>query len=297
MKIGIIGTGMMGSQIALRLAQKGHEVIVFNRDWSKTERLGTHGIGVTDQPAEIGRSCDIALICVKDYKAVSNVSFEKNGLIENPIKDLIVLQCSTISPDESNEVAELYSSKGVKIVSIPIVGGVSAAERGELILIAAGAKSDYDKSIPILKDISKQSFYIGSNHGSASTLKLAVNINISLIAIALAEGLVFVKGNNIDPNIFVRILNSTYFRTGISENKGPKIANDEYVASFYLTNMVKDLNLALRTAHNSGLTLPTTASAHTVYRASEVIGLSNMDYTSVALFLLKLNGYEGFGAA
>ena len=59
-------------------------------------------------------------------------------------------------------------------------------------------------------------------------------------------------------------------------------------------NMVKDLNLALRTAHNSGLILPTSTSAHAVYRASEAFGLSNMDYTSVASFLLKLNGNNTF---
>jgi 3-hydroxyisobutyrate dehydrogenase len=112
MKVDIIGTGMMGSQIALRLVLKGHEVTVFNRDRSKSEKLRTSGLGVADQPAEIGRYCDIALICVKDYEAVSNISFEKNGLIENPNKDLILLQCSTISPDESNKVADLYSSKG-----------------------------------------------------------------------------------------------------------------------------------------------------------------------------------------
>ena len=181
------------------------------------------------------------------------------------------------------------------MVSVPILGGISAAESGELILIAAGDKTDYDQSESILKDISKQIFYIGSNHGTASILKLAVNINISLIALALAEGLVFVKGNKIDPNIFVKIFNCTYFKTGISENKGPKIANDDYTTSFHLMNMVKDLNLALRTAHNSGLVLPTTTSAHTVYRASEVFGLSNMDYTSVASFLLKLNGSNTFG--
>jgi 3-hydroxyisobutyrate dehydrogenase-like beta-hydroxyacid dehydrogenase len=59
-------------------------------------------------------------------------------------------------------------------------------------------------------------------------------------------------------------------------------------------NMVKDLNLALRTAHNSGMILPTTSSAHAVYRASEALGLSNLDYTSVASFLLKLNGNNTF---
>ena len=299
MNIGIVGTGLMGSQIALRLAHKGHKVMVFNRDKSKVEKLrsanGSITLGVANQPSDIGSNCDIALICVKDYEAVSNVSFEKGGLIENPKADLVVIQCSTIAPDESHKIADLYSSKGIKMVSVPLLGGISAAERGELILIAAGDKTDYDQSEPILKDISKQVFYIGSNHSTASILKLAVNINISLIALALAEGLVFVKGNNIDPNIFVKIFNSTYFKTGISENKGPKIANDNYTTSFHLMNMVKDLNLAMRTAHNSDLILPATTSAHAVYRASEVFGLSNMDYTSVASFLLKLNGNNTFG--
>jgi 3-hydroxyisobutyrate dehydrogenase len=299
MNIGIVGTGLMGSQIALRLAHKGHKVTVFNRDKSKAEKLRSANasitLGVANQPSDIGCNCDIALICVKDYEAVSNVSFGKGGLTENPKADLVVVQCSTIAPDESHKIADLYSSKGIKIVSVPILGGISAAERGELILVAAGAKTDYNQSESILKDISKQIFYIGSNHGTASILKLAVNINISLIALALAEGLVFVKGNKIDPNIFVKIFNCTYFKTGISENKGPKIANDDYITSFHLMNMVKDLNLALRTAHNSGLVLPTTTSAHTVYRASEVFGLSNMDYTSVASFLLKLNGSNTFG--
>jgi 3-hydroxyisobutyrate dehydrogenase len=299
MNIGVVGTGLMGSQIALRLAHKGHKVTVFNRDRSKAEKLRRANASITldvaNQPSDIGCNCDIALICVKDYEAVSNVSFEKGGLIENPKTDLVVLQCSTIAPAESHKIADLYSNIGIKMISVPILGGISAAERGELVLIAAGAKADYDQSESILKDISKQVFYIGSNHSTASILKLAVNINISLIALALAEGLVFVKGNNIDPNIFVKIFNTTYFKTGISENKGPKIANDDYTTSFHLMNMVKDLNLALRTAHNSGLVLPTTTSAHTVYRASEVFGLSNMDYTSVASFLLKLNGKNAFG--
>jgi 3-hydroxyisobutyrate dehydrogenase len=299
MNIGIVGTGLMGSQIALRLAHKGHKVTVFNRDKPKAEKLRSANSSITldvaNQPSDIGSNCDIALICVKDYEAVSNVSFEKGGLMESPKADLVVIQCSTIAPDESRKIADLYSSKGIRMISVPILGGISAAESGELVLIAAGNRTDYDQSESILKDISKQVFYIGSDHSTASILKLAVNINISLIALALAEGLVFVKGNNIDPNIFVEIFNSTYFKTGISENKGPKIASDDYTTSFHLMNMVKDLNLALRTAHSAGLILPASTSAHTVYRASEVFGLSNMDYTSVASFLLKLNGNNTFG--
>ena len=147
MNVGIVGTGMMGSQISLRLAHKGHKVTVFNRDRSKAEKLSTTSsitLDVANQPADIGCNCDIALICVKDYEAVSKVSFEKGGLIENPKEDLVVIQCSTIAPEESHKVADLYSSKGIKLVSVPILGGISAAERGELILVAAGARTDYD---------------------------------------------------------------------------------------------------------------------------------------------------------
>ena len=297
MNVGVIGLGMMGSQIALRLALKGHKVSVFNRDRSKAERLHTSdstNLKVVDQPKEIGNSSDIAIICVKDYQAVADVCFKTGGLIETTNTDLIVIQCSTISPDESNKVADFYSNKQIRMLTVPMLGGTTAVERGEITLIGAGPKSVYEVAEPILKDLSGQIFYIGSDHRAASALKLAININIALIALALAEGMVFARGTGVDTGTFVKILNSTYFKTGISEKKGPRIVNDDYTASFYLTNMVKDLDLALRTAYTSGLTLPTTASAEAVYRASEAFGLSVKDYTSVASYLLKLNGFNTF---
>jgi 3-hydroxyisobutyrate dehydrogenase len=295
--VGVIGLGMMGSQIAVRLALKGHKVTVFNRDRSKVEKLHTTcttNLKVADQPKEIGNSSDIAIICVKDYQAVTNVSFMTGGLIETTNADLVIVQCSTISPDESSKIADLYSKKQIKMLSVPMLGGTTAVERGEITLIGAGPKTAYKLAEPILKDLSTQIFYIGSDHRIASALKLAININIALIALALAEGLVFARGTGIDTGTFVKILNSTYFKTGISEKKGPRIVNDDYTASFYLTNMVKDLDLALRTAYNSGLTLPTTATAEAVYRASEAFGLSMKDYTSVASYILKLNGFNTF---
>jgi 3-hydroxyisobutyrate dehydrogenase len=180
------------------------------------------------------------------------------------------------------------------MLSVPILGGIAAAERGDITLIAAGPKIAYEMAEPILKALSAQIFYLGSDHRTASALKLAFNIHIALLALALAEGLVFSKGTGVDTITYLKVLNSTYFKTGISERKGPRIINGDYNASFHLVNMVKDLDLALRTAYTSGLTLPTTASAEAVYRASEAFGLSKMDYTSVASYLLKLNGFSTF---
>ena len=306
MKIGVIGTGMMGAQLAIRLAKSGHEVIVFNRDRSKAQTvqhsIAENKIRIASTPAEVGNNAKFVIVCVKDHQAILDITTAKGdaGLIDSPNsdrtgKDFIVIQCSTISPTESNHVADLYGNKSTKVITVPIIGGISAAERGELILIAAGPKKSLIRAKSLLKDISKQVFYVGSNHGTASTLKLAVNINIALIALALAEGLAFVKGTGLDPDIFIKILNSTYFRTGLSENKGPKIIHDEYSPSFSVANMAKDLKLTLQTAYSSGLTLPATASSHAIYKASEVVGLSNLDYTSVASFILRLNGISRFG--
>jgi len=299
MNVGVIGLGMMGSPIATRLDMKGHKITVFNRDRSKAEKLNatrTKKLTIADQPKDVGDTSEIAIVCVKDYQAVTNVSFATGGLIESSNRDLVVVQCSTISPEESNKLSDLFSKRQIRMLSVPILGGTAAVERGEITLIAGGPKTAYELAEPILKDLSAQIFYMGSDHRTASALKLAFNIHIALLALALAEGLVFAKGTGVDTDTYLKVLNSTYFKTGISERKGPKIINGDYDASFHLVNMVKDLDLALRTAYTSGLTLPTTASAEAVYRASEAFGLSSMDYTSVASYLLKLNGFDTFRA-
>jgi 3-hydroxyisobutyrate dehydrogenase len=278
---------------------KGHKITVFNRDRSKAERLNatrTKKLTIANQPKDVGDTSEIAIVCVKDYQAVTNVSFATGGLIESSNRDLVVVQCSTISPEESNKLSDLFSKRQIRMLSVPILGGTAAVERGEITLIAGGPKTAYELAEPILKDLSAQIFYMGSDHRTASALKLAFNIHIALLALALAEGLVFAKGTGVDTDTYLKVLNSTYFKTGISERKGPKIINGDYDASFHLVNMVKDLDLALRTAYTSGLTLPTTASAEAVYRASEAFGLSSMDYTSVASYLLKLNGFNTFRA-
>jgi len=130
--VGVIGLGMMGSQIALRLALKGHNVTVFNRDRSKIEKLltnGTTNLKMAHQP----NISDVALIYVKDYQAIENVTFMTGGLIETTNADLVVIQCSTISPDESSKIADLYSKKQIKMLSVPMLGGTTVSPMNQLL--------------------------------------------------------------------------------------------------------------------------------------------------------------------
>ena len=96
----------------------------------------------------------------------------------------------------------------------------------------------------------------------------------------------------IDPSIFIKVLNSTYFKTGLSEIKAPKMIKKEFSPSFHLKNMLKDLELATTTAQLNGLTLPQTALAEQMFRAANNIGFSDHDYTAIYAFLAKINGLE-----
>jgi 3-hydroxyisobutyrate dehydrogenase len=172
------------------------------------------------------------------------------------------------------------------------MGGPAAAEAGELVPIVAGSQAVFERAKPAIQALGKNIFYLGDKDGSANAVKLALNLNIALIASAVSEGITLVRGAGIDPGIFVQILNSTYFKTGLSERKGPKMAAGEFEPSFHLKNMLKDLELASSTALAEKLTLPQTAVAQQLFRAANNSGYSEMDYTAICAFLGKINGLE-----
>jgi len=127
-------------------------------------------------------------------------------------------------------------------------------------------------------------FYLGERDGDASILKLALNLNIGLIAGAMSEGIVLVKGAGIDPKMFIEILNSTSIRTQLSVAKGPKMIANNFEPSFYLRNMLKDLDLAALSAQTAGVSLPLTTLVQQMYRTANNSGYSEQDYTAIASF-------------
>jgi 3-hydroxyisobutyrate dehydrogenase-like beta-hydroxyacid dehydrogenase len=171
------------------------------------------------------------------------------------------------------------------------MGGPAAAEAGNLVPIVSGSKQAFEKVRQVIEELGT-TFYVGEADGSANNIKLALNLNIALIACALSEGMTLVKRAGIDPSVFIKILNSTYFKTGLSEIKAPKMIKEDFSPSFHLKNMLKDLELATTTAQLNGLTLPQTALAEQMFRAANNIGFSDQDYTAIYAFLAKINGLE-----
>ncbi|MDQ3871986.1 MAG: NAD(P)-dependent oxidoreductase [Thermoproteota archaeon] len=290
MKVGIAGLGLMGGGIATRLINLGHTVAVYNRTRSKAEQFSNRAV-IASNPRDLADTCDFVMTVVTDFDAVKDVLFGSNGISKSGNRDLVVADASTISPSQSEYCAQLLLKVGIPMLGMPVMGGPAAAEMGDLVPIVAGSRRAFDKVRYVIEKLGR-TFYVGEKFGSANAIKLALNLNIALIANAISEGITFVRRSGIDPSIFIEVLNSTYFKTGLSEKKGPKMVKNDFSPSFYLKNMLKDLELAINTSQEMGITIPNTAIAQQLFRAANNVGFSDQDYTSICAFLAKINGLE-----
>ncbi len=291
MRIGVAGLGLMGSAIARRLLSKGFDLSVYNRSKSKADPFsGTATIAST--PAELARQSDLVITVVTDFDAIWELHFGDEGIVKSGTRGLVVADASTVSPSQSERCASSLRKSGIEMLGMPVMGGPSAAETGKLVPIVAGSREAFEMASPAMQALGEDIFYVGEQDGAANVVKLALNLNIALIACAVSEGITLVKGAGLDPSLFIRILNATYFKTGLSEKKGPKMARGEFDPSFHLKNMLKDLELAASTAQSEKITLPQTALAQQIFRAANNSGYSEMDYTAICGFLAKINGMK-----
>ena len=118
-------------------------------------------------------------------------------------------------------------------------------------------------------------------------IKLALNIQIAFLAVSISEGILLTKKSSIDPKLFLHILNSTYFKTGISENKAYKMIDNSFQPTFTLKNLKKDLDTVISTAHSLNLKLPITKNINNLYKNAFNSGFGELDYTGIFKYLTK----------
>ncbi len=284
MNVGIIGTGLLGSAIAKRISSSGHTVHAYNRTRQKLEPLRKLGIKTEDLPEELAKKCDVVITIVKDAQAIEEVSFGKNGIIHGNHDGLIVIDMSTINPISSKRIAKKFVDSGILMIDAPVMGGPSFAEKGQMIVMVGGKKETYQKCKPILDLIGEKIFHLGEN-GSGHAMKLVMNSQIALLALSLSEGIILAKKSGLDPITFLEVLNSTYFKTGMSVNKGPKMAKGEFEPSFFLRMMQKDLDEINHTAKEFGANMPMSKLANQIYQKAIKQGFGDIDYTGILSYL------------
>jgi 3-hydroxyisobutyrate dehydrogenase len=290
-KVGIIGLGMLGNAIALHLLDSGFEVTVFNRTKEKTTQAKEKGAKVATSPKEIAENSELVITIVKDANAVKEISFEKDGIIEGNHEKLIVADMSTIDPSESKNITKKFQEHNIHKLDIPVMGGPNVAITGGLVMMASGNKEVFDHCKNVFEKIANKIFFLGES-GVAHSIKLAMNLQITMLALALSEGIILVKKANVDPKIFLEILNSTYFKTGMSEKKAYKMIEGKYDTTFTLANLKKDISTITNAAKSLGIELPMIKKAEEVYENAVKEGFGEIDYTGIIEYIKKNNEHK-----
>ena len=288
MKIGIIGIGMLGEAVALNLLNSGYDVAVYNRTKEKTIEVEKKGAKVMDSPKTVAENVELIIIIVKDSIAVKEVSFGKNGIIESKNEKLIVADMSTIDSIESKNIANQFQQNHIQKLEIPVMGGPNVAITGKLVMMVSGPKDSFDQCKSIFEKIANKVFFLGKQ-GIANSIKLAMNLQITMLALSLSEGITLLKKANVDPKIFLEVLNSTYFKTGMSENKAFKMIEGNYDATFTLANLKKDITTMTNAAKDLGIELPMISKAEEIYKNAINEGLGDLDYTGIIEYIKRIN--------
>ena len=288
MKIGIVGTGMLGEAVGLHLLHVGYEITVFNRSKEKTEKLENKGAIVVDSPKNVAEKSELVIVVVKDADAVKDVVFGDCGILARKHEGMCIADMSTINPNSTREISKKVTENGIDYMEIPVMGGPNVAINGKLVIMASGKKEVFEKFKTIFESIADQSIYLGDT-GTAHSIKLAMNLQIAMLALSLSEGITLTKKAGFDPEIFLKVLNSTYFKTGMSEGKAHKMINDSVKPTFTLANLKKDLDTINDAAESFDAELPMAKIARKIYADATDAGFGDIDYTGIISYIRKLS--------
>ena len=287
-KIGIIGTGMLGEAVGLHLLDSCFNVIVFNRTKDKVENLVKHGAITVDTPKDVAEKSELIITVVKDASAVSDVAFGEDGIIHGRHDGLTIADMSTINPNSAKKISQKFSDSGISFLEIPVMGGPTVAIDGKLIMMVSGKKQIYEKFKDVFDIIAEKVFFLGDS-GTAHSIKLAMNLQLAMLALSISEGITLTRKAGFDPEIFLKILNSTYFKTGMSEKKAYKMIKDDFEPPFTLQNLKQDLDTINETANFFGANLSMAKQASQIYQNAIDSGFADIDYTGILAYLKQVN--------
>jgi 3-hydroxyisobutyrate dehydrogenase len=286
MKIGVCGTGRMGSSIARRLMSVGHDVAVWNRNPAKMVPLTEAGARAFASPAELVENCEAVIVMLLNDTASDAVYRGPNGILNAALEGRLVIDMSTVRPDTMRAVGISISQQGAAFVECPVGGSVGPAKEGKLFALVGGEQADIARARPVLEQLCRRIEHVGPL-GSGATMKLAINLPLLVYWQALGEALAICKPLNLSPDRLIDILSDTAGTPTAMKGRGAVIAKvlggePPGEAAFSLSAAKKDLATAVQFARSIQAELPVAASALACCEEAEAEGLGDTDATTVA---------------
>jgi 3-hydroxyisobutyrate dehydrogenase-like beta-hydroxyacid dehydrogenase len=288
---GWIGLGRMGLAMAERLAKAGVDLAGYNRTPAKAEPLLGLGVRLVDKPVELAER-DIVFTMVSTAADLRQVLLGPDGLLSSTRKaPKILVELSTVSPEESAELRVIATAKGTQMLAVPVSGNDVVARAGKLSVLVSGPADAYDVVAPYLACFGPSVKYVGDGD-SARVVKLCHNMLLGIVFEGLAEVTVLAEKNGIPRHVFMDCINNSVLGSTFTRYKTPVIANLDFNVTFTHTLMRKDLDLGLRAGQKSGTKLPATQVVRDLVQRCVDEGKAEADYTTMLQRLAADAGLE-----
>jgi 3-hydroxyisobutyrate dehydrogenase len=281
-KIGFVGVGRMGANMARRLKEQGYPIVaVFDANRKAADELARElECRSADQVSQVAELADVIFTVVTDDAAMREIYFGSDNLFQRGAGKLFV-NCATISPRIHIEVEQEGAKIGADVLEAPMASSLTQAREGKLYLMVAGNEQSFRKAEPLLKDLSVSLRYIGGP-GKAAELKALVNMVMNINTAGLAEGLGLAEALGLDLQVVKEVFAQTGANSRVLETDGPDMIDREHSTFFSAAHAAKDSGIALSLAKEQGLNLPLLEASKRQYDRMIETGLGDIDKSGIS---------------
>lgn len=290
MNVGFIGLGIMGRPMAGHLIKGGHEVALYSRSGVPTDLVESGGVECATA-REVAERSEVVITMVPDTPHVEQVLFGEGGVAEGLSANKVVVDMSSISPLATKDFAARIRALDCEYLDAPVSGGEVGAKNAALSIMVGGGQETFERVLPLFGLMGKNITLVGGN-GDGQTAKVANQIIVALNIEAVAEALVFAARAGADPAKVREALMGGFASSKILEVHGERMVARTFDPGFRIALHQKDLNLALASARELGVSLPNTATAQELFNACSAHGGSGWDHSAMVRALEQLANFR-----
>jgi len=286
MKIGFIGTGLMGFPMAKNLLDKSLDLNVFSRTIEKAKPLEKFGAKISNSLSEAAKDADIVITMLTDDDAVEKVLSDQ-GFQENLKKGSIVVDMSSIKPKIAIKYGNLLREKGINFLDAPVSGGTIGAEQATLAIMVGGDQKVFDQIKDVLKVMGNPTL-VGPI-GSGQVSKLANQIIVGVTIGAVAEAITLCEKAGVDGNKFIKALAGGFADGKILQNHGKRMIDKDFSPKGKVSTHLKDMNNILECAGDFNTQLPISNLIKDMFKSLVENGNDNDDHSALYKEIKRLN--------
>ena len=291
MNVALAGLGQMGTAIAERLLDAGHELAVYNRTAEKCDDVVARGAVRVGAPCELWGQATAVVSMVADSAALEALTLDAGGLVCDAGRGGTLIEMSTVSPGSSARVAAAAAAAGIAYLRAPVSGNPAVVRAGNLGILVSGSHDAFTNAEPILGDIGPNLFYLGEGE-AARVMKLGLNLMVAGITELLAECLCLGEAHGLDRAAMLQVVAGSAVGAPLVKYKSAALVADDYTSTFSSRLMRKDLDMALASAAEGGVPLPVTAVVQQLLQGCISSGMGDIDFAALLPRLKREAGVD-----